>query len=169
MSSPSTPPDTAPAFEICSLAKAAFDVDALDPEIFPYFEEEARQELHEIENELHLLYEQSGDAKRVLTDMRRQFHTLKGSANSVGHLRIGAIAHAMKIQVEKALESGVAGSPRDFAKLILEVIALLQKLLQEARDPEHSPVAPAEVFRVAETIRDYPLPRRRPCARLHLP
>lgn len=163
------PSETAANFEISSLAKAVPEIDALDREIFPYFEEEARQDLQEIEAELHLLYEQSGDAKRVLTDMRRQFHTLKGSANSVGHYRIGAIAHAMKIQVERAIQSGVAGSPRDFAKLILEVIALIQRLLQETRDPMHSPVPPAEVLRVAETVRDYPLPRRRPSARLHLP
>src|ERR1700748_163752 len=75
----------------------ALTLDDVDKELFPFFEEEARAELKAIEETLH----NWDKAPNPIKDLSRQFHTLKGAANSIGHLRIGSLAAGVKDLLEQ--------------------------------------------------------------------
>jgi chemosensory pili system protein ChpA (sensor histidine kinase/response regulator) len=78
-------------------------VDALDPDLFPIFEEEALE-----------LFPQMGGALRQWTsrpsnagarsEVLRGLHTLKGSARLAGALRLGELAHRMESAIEQTPE-----------------------------------------------------------------
>jgi chemosensory pili system protein ChpA (sensor histidine kinase/response regulator) len=78
-------------------------VDALDPDLFPIFEEEALE-----------LFPQMGGALRQWTsrpsntgarsELLRGLHTLKGSARLAGALRLGELAHRMESAIEQTPE-----------------------------------------------------------------
>ncbi len=70
----------------------ATTLDQVDKELFPFFEEEARDEIKLIEDSL-LAWDKS---KSPINQLVRQFHTLQGAANSIGHVRIGALAGGIK-------------------------------------------------------------------------
>src|SRR5471032_2535114 len=97
MNSQGITPDKIIPLSLARLEADATVVDEVDGELFPFFEEEARAELKSIER---LLLDWDA-AAAPLKDLRRQFHTLKGAANSIGHLRIGALAGGMKDLLEQ--------------------------------------------------------------------
>jgi chemosensory pili system protein ChpA (sensor histidine kinase/response regulator) len=82
-------------------------MDALDPDLFPIFEEEALE-----------LFPQLGGALRQWTsrpsntgaraEVLRGLHTLKGSARLAGALRLGELAHRMETAIEQMPEQDVS-------------------------------------------------------------
>ncbi len=83
----------APSAETLQLAQA--DEDELDAELLAIFIEEAKEVLEAIGDNLALLREQPHNAE-VLTNIRRSFHTLKGSGRMVGLRDLGEVAWAIE-------------------------------------------------------------------------
>ncbi len=123
-------------------------VDEIDGELFPFFEEEARAELKSIEK---LLLDWDS-ATAPLKDLGRQFHTLKGAANSIGHLRIGALAGGMKDLLEQIDPAHSIALRNQMIKTNIQVIETIRALLQEVRAPQFSPVKKEQIVLAVQAI-----------------
>jgi len=83
----------APSVETLQLAQA--DEDELDAELLAIFIEEAKEVLDAIGANLDLLREEPHGVA-ILTNIRRSFHTLKGSGRMVGLRDLGEVAWAIE-------------------------------------------------------------------------
>ncbi|MCE0482976.1 MAG: Hpt domain-containing protein [Methylacidiphilales bacterium] len=130
------------------LEAGASTLDEIDKELFPFFEEEAKTELKSIETLLH------GWDKPPppINDLVRQFHTLKGAANSIGHVRIGALAGGIKDLLEQMPPDHATALQPQIIKTNIQVIGAIQALLQEARDPEHNAVKKEQIVLAIQAI-----------------
>ena len=116
--------------------------DAIDPELFEIFSEEAQELLPSLASHLRA-WEESPEMQSEAFGALRALHTLKGSARLAGAMRLGELAH----RLESAFEERVGGrsvSPPTMATLHTGVDALdeeFQRLQRTPRAPE--PAAPA--------------------------
>jgi chemosensory pili system protein ChpA (sensor histidine kinase/response regulator) len=103
-----------------------------DEEILEIFIEEADEELQKLAA-LVPMWVASPDAE-YLADIRRSFHTLKGSGRMVGALAIGELAWSLEGLVSKVVDNAI--EPHDAIKLVLSssVNALMQLLAQVKGD-----------------------------------
>ncbi len=123
----SAPTETAPASHQGNRLSGDDDidaVDAIDPDLFPIFEEEAVDLMPKLGAGLRQWAQQGRPEGR--DEVLRVLHTLKGSARLAGALRLGEMAHRM--------ESAIEGLPAETQAAELE--PLLQRLddLQTAFD-----------------------------------
>lgn len=123
-------------------------IDEVDGELFPFFEEEARAELKSIEK---LLLDWDS-AAAPLKDLGRQFHTLKGAANSIGHIRIGALAGGMKDLLEQINPAHSTALRNQMIKTNIQVIETIRALLQEVRAPQFNPVKKEQIVLAVQAI-----------------
>ena len=124
--------------------------DAIDPELFEIFSEEAQELLPSLASHLRA-WEESPEMQSEAFGALRALHTLKGSARLAGAMRLGELAH----RLESAFEERVGGrsvSPPTMAMLHTGVDALdeeFQRLRKAPRAPEPvaapAPAAPAPV------------------------
>ncbi len=75
-------------------------VDAIDPDLFPIFDEEAAELMPQLGAALRQWAERPDHAGARL-DVLRVLHTLKGSARLAGAMRLGEMAHRMESVVEQ--------------------------------------------------------------------
>ncbi|WP_018230962.1 hybrid sensor histidine kinase/response regulator [Methyloversatilis universalis] len=73
--------------------------DDIDPQLLPIFLEEAHDLLGEIGHELRAWREEAGQLS-ASDALRRQLHTLKGSARMAGVMRFGDLVHSMEGVIE---------------------------------------------------------------------
>lgn len=102
----------------------------IDAELLPFFKEEAAEIFGSIEQSLAAWEANPADLAPAKA-LYRNFHTLKGSANSIGLGPIGKLSNAME-QIMKSISEG--GAPADLTVLapaIRSVASGLQILLQE--------------------------------------
>ncbi len=77
-----------------------FDIaDAVDPDLFPIFEEEALELLPQLGGALRQWVARP-DNRSARDEVLRALHTLKGSARLAGALRLGEMAHRMESEIE---------------------------------------------------------------------
>ncbi len=136
--------------ELARLEESATSPDEVDLELLPFFEEEAKIELQAIETELRAW--DSGNTPDPLKKVRRHFHTIKGAANSIGHLRIGALASGMEDlcgQFNPAYAFVLRGP---IIKTCITVIQAIHSLIEEVHRPEICPVKKEQLIRAAQTI-----------------
>ncbi len=81
----------------------AEELDAVDAELFPIFEEEADELLPQLQQRLREWHDHPGNASAPAACMRT-LHTFKGGARLAGAMRLGEMAH----QLESAVEQLVA-------------------------------------------------------------
>jgi chemosensory pili system protein ChpA (sensor histidine kinase/response regulator) len=110
---PAAPVSTAAAgvqFVFSAEEEEEIDVeDAVDPDLFPIFEEEANELFPQLSSTLRRWVEApAGVENRQLT--LRILHTLKGSARLAGAMRLGEMAHHMESAVEALPDSGLSAS-----------------------------------------------------------
>lgn len=74
-------------------------VDALDPDLFPIFEEEAAELLPQLGGAVRQWAARPGNTS-ARAESLRALHTLKGSARLAGALRLGEMAHRMESEIE---------------------------------------------------------------------
>jgi chemosensory pili system protein ChpA (sensor histidine kinase/response regulator) len=80
--------------------------DAVDPDLFPVFEEEAAELLPQLGSALRAWAQRPEDAAQR-TAALRTLHTLKGSARLAGAMRLGERAHRMESAIEAiAVDAG---------------------------------------------------------------
>jgi chemosensory pili system protein ChpA (sensor histidine kinase/response regulator) len=94
---------------------------AFDEEIMQIFVEDAREVLENIKGKLDSWCEDT-DNQNALTELRRGFHTIKGSGRMVGASEIAELAWAVENMLNKARDGKAAPSP-----------AMIE-LLQQAQD-----------------------------------
>lgn len=75
------------------------EIDAVDPELFPIFEEEAVELLPQLGAALRQ-WSARPDNLGARTEVLRVLHTLKGSARLAGALRLGELAHLFESDIE---------------------------------------------------------------------
>ena len=74
-------------------------VDALDPDLFPIFEEEALELMPQLGGALRQ-WSARPDNRSARDEVLRALHTLKGSARLSGALRLGEMAHRLESEIE---------------------------------------------------------------------
>jgi len=127
--SPPPPPAAAPA----APAPASVPVgEGIDPEIRDIFIEEAGEVLVELERHLPAFRREPGN-RAVIGEVRRAFHTLKGSGRMVGALRIGEFGWAVENMLNRCLE-GALSVRAPVQQTIEQAVALLPGLIENFRD-----------------------------------
>ncbi len=115
--------------------------DAIDPELFEIFSEEAHELLPTLATHLRA-WEEAPESNAEAFGAMRALHTLKGSARLAGAMRLGELAH----RVETAFEDRVGGravSPPTMAMLHTGVDALSEEFerLQKRGAAQPAPAA----------------------------
>jgi chemosensory pili system protein ChpA (sensor histidine kinase/response regulator) len=114
--------------------------DAIDPELFGIFAEEAQELLPKLAAHLRA-WEESPELQAEAFGALRALHTLKGSARLAGAMRLGELAH----RLESAFEQRVGGrsvSPPTMAMLHSGVDALVEEFQRLQREPIAAVPAP---------------------------
>ena len=114
-------------------AKASDD-ELLDDEILGIFIEEAEEVLETI-NQFYPRLRQSADDREAVTEVRRAFHTLKGSGRLVGATSIGELAWSIENLLNRVIDQTLRPTD-EMLNLISQVNARIPSLIQEFRDGE---------------------------------
>ena len=148
----------APVQRMASPAAVVFDdehdqdidaVDAIDPDLFPIFEEEGAELMPQLGGALRQ-WSARPDNQGARMEVLRALHTLKGSARLAGALRLGEMAHRIESEIE-FLGSDAAAS-QEFEPLLnrFDAMQATFEALRHAVPAEQAPVAPEAAEPVAE-------------------
>lgn len=110
-------------------ASAADDDDLIDDEILEIFIEEAGEVLDTIREYLPMLLRQHDD-RTALSEVRRAFHTLKGSGRMVGALIVGELAWSVENMLNRVIDGSIFMND-DIASLLDDVTAVLPALVED--------------------------------------
>jgi chemosensory pili system protein ChpA (sensor histidine kinase/response regulator) len=118
-----------------SAAEVEFDDDLIDDEILEIFIEEAGEVLDTVREYLPMLLRQHDD-RTALSEVRRAFHTLKGSGRMVGALVVGELAWSVENMLNRVIDGSIFMND-DIAALLEDVTAALPELVDdfEKRQP----------------------------------
>ena len=130
--------------------EAAAVKDDVDMELFPFFEEEAEGELKAVESVLYAWEREPASAP--LKGLGRTFHTLKGAANSIGHVRIGALAGGMKDLLDELAPAHAIVLRSQIIKTCIYFIGTVRSLLRETRSPQFNSVKKEQIIATIESI-----------------
>ena len=123
-------PSTPPAHETRDEAEN----DLLDPELWPIFQEEARELLHALGQALEEWASQP-DSDAATGQLRRLLHTLKGSARLAGAMRMGALTHELESYLAELPQGRATPTDISAARDALDAI--------QTHFDQHGPVAAA--------------------------
>ncbi|WP_372994177.1 Hpt domain-containing protein [Marinobacter sp.] len=107
----------------------ADDDDLIDDEILEIFVEEAGEVLDTIREYLPMLLRQHDD-RSALSEVRRAFHTLKGSGRMVGALVVGELAWSVENMLNRVIDGSIFMND-DIASLLEDVTANLPALVED--------------------------------------
>ncbi|SOB77549.1 Hpt domain-containing protein [Marinobacter sp. LV10R510-11A] len=127
----------------------ASDEGLLDDEILGIFVEEAEEVLQTI-HEFYPRLRQSHDDRPALTEVRRAFHTLKGSGRLVGATSLSELAWSVESLLNGVIDQSLKPND-DLFSLIDDVNARIPSLIQEFRDG-HTTGDVAELIERAEAM-----------------
>jgi chemosensory pili system protein ChpA (sensor histidine kinase/response regulator) len=118
-----------------------FDIaDAIDPDLFPIFEDEALELMPQLGGAMRQ-WAARPDNRSARDEVLRALHTLKGSARLAGALRLGELAHRMESEIEYLGSEG--GSAADLESL-LQRFDGMQANFDALRATGGMPAAPVE-------------------------
>ena len=112
-----------------SLLPPPADEEPVDEELVEVFIEEAGEVLETI-NQFLPQWRANNDDHEALTEVRRAFHTLKGSGRMVRALIIGELGWAVENLFNRLLDRSIEATPAVHA-LVGDVVALLPELIEE--------------------------------------
>ncbi|WP_297792763.1 Hpt domain-containing protein [uncultured Marinobacter sp.] len=126
------------------VAGTADEDDLIDDEILEIFIEEAGEVLDTIREYLPMLLRQHDD-RTALSEVRRAFHTLKGSGRMVGALVVGELAWSVENMLNRVIDGSIFMND-DIATLLEDVTAALPPLVEdfEKQRPASQDPAPLE-------------------------
>ena len=107
----------------------ADDDDLIDDEILEIFIEEAGEVLDTIREYLPMLLRQHDD-RTALSELRRAFHTLKGSGRMVGASAVGELAWSVENMLNRVIDGSIFMND-DVAGLLEEVTEALPALVED--------------------------------------
>jgi len=122
--------------------------DDIDDDIVEIFIEEAEEVLEAIQEELPR-WKANYDDHDALSNVRRSFHTLKGSGRLVGALSIGEFAWSIESMLNRVLDGTISPSASKVA-LLDESIEVLPKLIAELKGQGSSDVDIKALMKRAE-------------------
>ncbi|MDK9556164.1 Hpt domain-containing protein [Marinobacter sp. M216] len=125
-----------PAVQEQAQIGSAQDDDLIDDEILEIFIEEAGEVLETIREYLPMLLRQHDD-RSALSEVRRAFHTLKGSGRMVGALVVGELAWSVENMLNRVIDGSIFMND-DIANLLDDVTGALPALVEDfekRRDP----------------------------------
>jgi chemosensory pili system protein ChpA (sensor histidine kinase/response regulator) len=114
--------------------------DAIDPDLFQIFEEEASELLPQLGGALRQWVARP-DNRSARDEVLRALHTLKGSARLAGALRLGEMAHRMESEIE---EFGLEGVQPDDLESLLQRMDAMQGNLDQLKATGGLPAADDE-------------------------
>lgn len=132
------PPTALPARSGPPAPPPSMAADEVDPEIREIFLEEAQEVLGQLRRNLPVARRDLAN-REAWTDVRRSFHTLKGSGRMVGARDIGEFAWAVENLLNRCLE-GTRPLDPSVVELVEAAIGALPGLIDHFRD--HLPVDP---------------------------
>jgi chemosensory pili system protein ChpA (sensor histidine kinase/response regulator) len=118
------PSGAPPAMPVAPAAAAQ-----VDPEFVQLFVEEARENIARLQ-ELFPQWEQNPLAADALRDVRRVFHTLKGSGRMVGARRVGEFSWSIESLLNRVISQTLARSP-DIVEIVRDAVAVMPQLVDE--------------------------------------
>src|SRR4030095_517714 len=121
----------------------------VDPEFLELFIEEAKDEIAKLKR-LFPLWDENPQDQDSLVNVRRSFHTLKGSGRMVGAQLIGEFAWSVENLLNRVINKTLERSPEMMA-LLREAVAAVPELVEQletARPPQ------ANVARIIEGLNE---------------
>ncbi len=122
----------------------------VDEEILEIFIEEAEEELVNIGALLPRWRNDTADSD-ALSDLRRSFHTLKGSGRLVGAVDVGEFAWAFESMLNRVIDNTISHSAAMF-DLIEQAAEVLPGLIEAFRSGSAAPTEATELAEMAEAI-----------------
>ncbi|HXW10968.1 MAG TPA: Hpt domain-containing protein, partial [Steroidobacteraceae bacterium] len=111
---------------------AATTPTTVDPEFLQLFVEEARENVERLAR-LFPQWEQNPLDAEALRDLRRAFHTLKGSGRMVGARRVGEFSWSIESLLNRVISQTLPRSP-DIVAVVRDAVAVLPRLVGELED-----------------------------------
>jgi chemosensory pili system protein ChpA (sensor histidine kinase/response regulator) len=131
-------------------AVLAVSEDKADPEFLELFIEEAKDEIAKL-NSLFPRWDENPADQDALVNVRRSFHTLKGSGRMVGAQLIGEVAWSIESLLNRVINKTLPRTPEMMVLLRSAVAAIpeLVEQLETGRDPQ---VDLARIIAAAKSI-----------------
>ena len=104
-------------------------ITSADPEFLQLFVEEARENAARLAV-LFPQWEQNPQDAAALRDLRRAFHTLKGSGRMVGAQRIGEFSWSVESLLNRVISQTLLRSP-DIVSIVRDAVAAMPQLIDE--------------------------------------
>ncbi len=128
-----------------------------DPETVEIFIEEA-EEIRDTVKEDYARWRSDQTDEDALTELRRSFHTLKGSGRLVGALRMGEMAWSIENMLNRLLDNTTSTS-NALVDLLDQVIDIIPAMVEELKGGDTVPVA--EIVAIIEGAEFLALPLER--------
>ncbi len=147
--SPTPVPPLAPAAVAIS-APAEEAATAVDPEFRQLFVEEARENIL-VMCELFPQWESNPLDVAALRDLRRVFHTLKGSGRMVGARRVSEFSWSIEALLNRVISQTLPRSP-EIVVVVRDAVAAMPKLVDELEHGRAAQVDAAAIVTRADTL-----------------
>ncbi|MGO1500427.1 MAG: Hpt domain-containing protein [Marinobacter sp.] len=130
--------------------------DLIDDEILEIFVEEAGEVLDTIREYLPMLLRQRDD-RSALSEVRRAFHTLKGSGRMVGALIVGELAWSIENMLNRVIDGSVFMND-DIAGLLDDATSVLPALVNDFENHLQPSVDPSSIEARATALANGEIP-----------
>jgi len=135
--------------------------DKTDPEFLELFIEEAKDEIAKL-NRLFPQWDENPQDQESLVNVRRSFHTLKGSGRMVGAQLIGEVAWSIESLLNRVINKTLARTPEMMA-LLRHAVAAMPELVEQLETGRAPQVDAGRIIAQAKSIsgvqEPVPLPR----------
>jgi chemosensory pili system protein ChpA (sensor histidine kinase/response regulator) len=119
--------------------------DAIDPDLFPIFEEEALELFPQMSGALRQWTARPGNTG-ARSEVLRGLHTLKGSARLAGAMRLGELTHRMESAIEQtSADDTTIAQIEPLTALLDGMQANFDRLRHPQAEPEYAPVRPEPI------------------------
>ena len=140
----------APAAVARPSTPAPVAVASADPEFLQLFVEEARENASRLAV-LYPQWEQNPQDAAALRDLRRAFHTLKGSGRMVGAQRIGEFSWSIESLLNRVISQTLLRSP-DIVSIVRDAVAAMPQLIDEIDGGELASIDIAAIMTRADAL-----------------
>src|SRR5262249_4178179 len=103
--------------------------EAIDPEFLELFIEEAKDEIAKLQT-LFPRWDENPQEQDALVNVRRSFHTLKGSGRMVGAQLIGEFAWSIENMLNRVINKTLERTP-DIMTLMRDAVATVPQLVEQ--------------------------------------
>ncbi|HVN42161.1 MAG TPA: Hpt domain-containing protein, partial [Steroidobacteraceae bacterium] len=122
----------------------------VDPEFVALFIEEARENIARLQ-ELFPRWEQNPLDTEALRDVRRSFHTLKGSGRMVGARRVGEFSWSIESLLNRVISQTLQRTP-ELVAVVRDAVAAMPQLVDEIEHGNETTLDVAGIMARADAI-----------------